>query len=50
MGSCDVQPISAHNIGAIAMTTHSWGGVAVQKIRINALPGRSWHPLRPVPA
>ncbi|HEX4157406.1 MAG TPA: AraC family transcriptional regulator [Rhizomicrobium sp.] len=45
MGSCDIQPTSTHNIGAIQMAAHSWGGIAVQKVRIKTLPGRSWHSL-----
>ena len=34
-----------HNIVAVQTASHVWSGVRVDDIRIQALPGRSWHPI-----
>ncbi|SDR43704.1 transcriptional regulator, AraC family [Rhizobiales bacterium GAS191] len=41
----DVQSSALHNIGAVHVVSHVWSGIHVSDIRVQALPGRAWHPL-----
>lgn len=45
MNPGDVQSIDSNNIGGIRIATQIWSGIHVHDVHINALPGRSWHPL-----
>jgi AraC-like DNA-binding protein len=47
----DLQSSGSHNIGAVRVVSHVWSGIDVHAMRVNTLPGHSWHPLnsdRPV--
>jgi AraC family transcriptional regulator len=51
MDECDVHANGPHNLGDVQMVSNVWSGITVHAIRMEALPGRSWHPLhcdRPV--
>jgi AraC family transcriptional regulator len=45
MDRSDVQSSGLHNIVAVQTASHVWSGIRVDDIRIQALPGRSWHPI-----
>jgi AraC family transcriptional regulator len=38
-----VHSSGAHNLSAVKVVSHVWSGIAVKAIRVEALPGRSWH-------
>jgi AraC-like DNA-binding protein len=51
MDRCDVLSSGSHNIGAVQIVSHVWSGIQVHAMRVNTLPGSSWHRLscdRPV--
>jgi len=43
MNESGVQSSGSHNLSAIKVDSHLWGGIIVQAIHVEALPGRSWH-------
>jgi AraC-like DNA-binding protein len=43
MDGHDVQSNGSHNLSTIKIVRRLWGGITVHAIRLEALPGRSWH-------